>query len=1446
MIEKTDMFSKRETLNNICTVPDKIISVYSLEQHIWSGSNSKESRAKRESELQTIEEFQIDPVRPFLNDLFRKISAPYNPSKKDDPIGQGYWIQAEFGSGKSHLLCFLSSLAIGNENAWNIIEDKEKKIGKGKRETLYQFWEGISSKSSNGKRGIFTIAKTLVGVGSGVVGLTDKGNKLSEYILDAAREQMELETGKNLSFYPVELLADRFLKDDLQRYQNDLKKFLKDPNYFEEDEFENIEDFLRDIQENKTPEYKRSCGNKLWRFYTEYLKVQPQIAAETEDILENMVNSILAEGYSGVLIVLDEVSLFMKNRPEELRIDDEKTLVILSNRLAKVKNLPLWLVCAAQQAIESKMGVKNIIADDRLKLVKLLEKEKDYYDIILSRVREIKNVNAIKNYYAYYKRGFTWPINIGEDEFTHFFPFHKPALEVLRSITYELTTTRSAIHFMHQTLKHQIKVKGDQLIRLWELFDEAVRYEEDPSGVHAGLVAIKTKKEMEYKSYEVSKSHIEGVSKGSLKVNRDKAIKVIQTLFLYHIAKLKLQGLSPEEISNEVLIERNVDASPDENIQHYEIIAENLKKELRQIVETKDEDKKPKYKFDPIYSGIDPRIEFQKARDEAESSDLIQKEAWSHLLALGKWEIKTRQMTLDLSSGIESIFVGIAKLTQSGPSGFFGASTDEQISLEWNGKEIYGTVGLRDLNKVAGKESFLSPLDSDQTENDFAIYISTKPTDEAVIKKLFDDYKDPRIIFWTPDELTTEEKDRLLDFAAYKKLVSNWSGKESEDAITIINWVSGSLQNDLGRIKIIVDSSYGRGRMDSISNTKINFRVTGNLLSIISPVVEKILNSVYESSEIKFNPPITFRKEEGVKVINGIVKTGEIPKGAKTNQNISAAKNFGLGLKIIKRGNDNKLDISENRFTKEMWDFINDKLTDETQKMKIETIYKNFSGYGGIKNYGLSKRIIQIYLLCLVREGKIRIFVSGKSGLSVTALDYSNITDQDFTTKSLDYLSEIQKMSAPKNWEVLRPYAEKILNEEIPITNNDSFISDYRKKLREIFKVEKQECLRTYNKSKSLFDLLGLNNPYEEDIKQIVNLFSKELPDGNDIDGILFLLKEAFGYNAFDKSESETLEIDDLANKLNCYKKIISLVKYETELRALYNYLKFEFPNYKEFDEIRKLQNELKTKISNFIEYIDSEIKLKTELLGNIPAQPSEKGTLGKLIKEYTLLYNIAHDKAIECSDNTRKKITQLIESDDFKLLKLMENISVLLPAKSDEFETNISKELNDLFKCENSSKASIEEDLKINPVHSCNFNVLNTEKILNDSNEKIEKTKSDFSSIINNKLEFLLNSTVINKLKQGESEILIKELLNKKDINELKIFLVKKLFKDNKLVDLINKYLKKVKISKISLKEFSPKLKTIEFNQVDDITEEFREFLNKKFNEIERSDDELPIIQID
>jgi len=63
-----NLFTARKSLDEICEVPEKIISVYSLEKHVWADSNSEAARKTRKPELRTIEEFQLDPVRPFLMD----------------------------------------------------------------------------------------------------------------------------------------------------------------------------------------------------------------------------------------------------------------------------------------------------------------------------------------------------------------------------------------------------------------------------------------------------------------------------------------------------------------------------------------------------------------------------------------------------------------------------------------------------------------------------------------------------------------------------------------------------------------------------------------------------------------------------------------------------------------------------------------------------------------------------------------------------------------------------------------------------------------------------------------------------------------------------------------------------------------------------------------------------------------------------------------------------------------------------------------------------------------------------------------------------------------------------------------------------------------------------------------------------------------------------------
>ncbi len=59
---------QRKSLDQITQVPDDIISVYVVEQHIWNNKGTEEerhqARKNRVAETQTVTEFLIDPVRP--------------------------------------------------------------------------------------------------------------------------------------------------------------------------------------------------------------------------------------------------------------------------------------------------------------------------------------------------------------------------------------------------------------------------------------------------------------------------------------------------------------------------------------------------------------------------------------------------------------------------------------------------------------------------------------------------------------------------------------------------------------------------------------------------------------------------------------------------------------------------------------------------------------------------------------------------------------------------------------------------------------------------------------------------------------------------------------------------------------------------------------------------------------------------------------------------------------------------------------------------------------------------------------------------------------------------------------------------------------------------------------------------------------------------------------
>jgi len=1420
---------QRKSLDQITDVPDDIISVYVVEQHIWENANSEEERAlarkTRRAETRTINEFLIDPVRPFLMDIFRQLSAPYEPNRKDNPIGQGYWIQAEFGSGKSHLLSFIGALALGGEKEWEIVRKKEEEAGRGKRENLAFFYEnGLQKKTKDGK-GILVAVKTLVG--QGAVNTVGEGKTLAEYILDAVADQFYLENGHSLPLYPEEILAERFLSQDLERYTKDLQKYLQDPTYFDEENRMSLDEFLDTLQNNQDPGIQRDMGQKLWDFYDGYLKTRPKIETDMEEVLKRMVKRLLDEGYAGLLLILDEVSLFMKNRSDKLRADDEKALVVLSNRLAKVENLPVWTVCAAQQAIETKLvGVKNIIADERLKLVPLLNKQEDYYDIALARVRTIKDAGAINQYYEDYKRGFSWPQAMGKDHFERFFPFYPPAIDVVRSVSYNLTTIRSALYFMLQTVKAQRKLQSNELISLWCLFDDVVNYTEDPSGTSRSIASVKTKFPDEWCAYEDAKRQIDETISGPIKAYRSRCEKIVKTLFLYHIANLSPDGLSHDEVMNCVMEwkdqETGQTADLQDNRDHYEILIEKLDTELVQV-----EKVGTKYRFNVQGTGPNPADVFARARAEAEASEVLRRDAWHQLLSLDGWQVNTNFMTLDLATGISSIFREIAPESQ------------QDITIRWHGREISGRVYMKNLRDTARKSGLLPNINSPDTGLDFSVFVSSTPLPGADRDKLVKDKADPRVLFWTPDDLTPSEQSLLIDFAAYRSMVAEAIGKETEQAKSIIDWVQGRLASQMGTIYRLVQESYGRGQISAVDHTQMSYQVQGELAAILTPLVGQVLDSTYASRDIEIEFPAPFNDINAVNVINGIVKAGEFPRGIKVSKEVSASQNYGFALQIMRRPNDLKLDLRDCRYTSEILDWIEEKLGDTGASMPAGTIYKNFMGIGGPNNinYGLSKRMVQMYLLCLVREGRIRITLAGRN-MPAEVVDYSNISALDFKVALLDGFDQVQRLKPPEGWEVLAPFAAVLLQDDtVKGIREDAEIQKSVQRLLE-YKTNALVAFRKFHHG-----LLDLFTEWERPFSSEDRLSEWEkflLSPADATDPIAFLrngLEEAFGYPVYHEETVRPEDQDDLATRRHDVEQAECFYNHKEQLRAAMRYLKVEIPEEPSLEELKRTFHSLNERKKNLDSWVFNENRLLSEFLD----------PMGTAIETYKVRYLQVFDRVVTHTEQVRQKISELDTRPDFMSVTTLSNVISLDSDTSGEMLRTIQEKANDELFPTKVTRAVLDRELNDRPKpDESPLTLENGLSWIQKADQALQSSVNAIEDALLVKARLLYSPALRERLEQGKGEKLIDNLLKSKSPADLAKLLISTVEKGQgkDLIRLLNLYLKKIKVQRVRISDFKPLKHTLELADVDAASDEFKKFLVDQFTT--KDDDEITIVEIE
>ena len=411
------------------------------------------------------------------------------------------------------------------------------------------------------------------------------------------------------------------------------------------------------------------------------------------------------------------------------------------------------------------------------------------------------------------------------------------------------------------------------------------------------------------------------------------------------------------------------------------------------------------------------------------------------------------------------------------------------------------------------------------------------------------------------------------------------------------------------------------------------FEVQGELSAILTNLVSQVLDTVYVCREMEFDAPAPFNDVNAINVINGIVKSGLIPHNAKPTKEISAAQNYGFALQIMRRPNDHKLDLRECRYTQDLAGWIEEKLGDTSTTLPAETIYKNFMGINGPNSlhYGLSKRMVQLYLLCLVHEGKIRILLSGRN-LPVEVVDYSNIAGIDFKVAVLDAFHQIQRLKPPEGWPVLAPFAAVLLSDPSLLTVHED--ADIQDAIQRLLAFKTEQLKPTQNLLAGIDDLFAeiqQSNPLDDRLQAWKKFLEAHVDTIDPIPYFRNALEKAFGYRIYQDDQVEQDDVDDLSIRKVEVEQAGKLLQYSERIRAAYRYTHVSLPDDPALASTRSALELVALRITNLGDYLSSETRLLNDLLD--PASEA--------IQSYSIRYLQAFDQVVSVTEQVRLKLRE-------------------------------------------------------------------------------------------------------------------------------------------------------------------------------------------------------------
>lgn len=863
--------------------------------------------------------------------------------------GQGFWVQAEYGAGKTHFLAVLINLLMWrDQGVWQRLRDNESK----------KEYDGPLSKLR-----MFPVAFSLRGLGD-----SDGKDSLMRIFEEQIRESLDQhdpDLSKQVKLTSAELADAWFASDASSVLRPAVAAFFQKEHHCAPDEFRaksGAKKFGQELVRSTIPE-----GRLQGKFKDRFSFIYDQITKLGK--------------YDGLIFVIDEFRSWQDRHTEgsAAYAEDEEILETLAYVLP-THHLNIVTIVASQGDMPQKLSGGGQ-GDRFMPLYLLADKNKgDFGEIVTFRCRDLKPgaTTDIKDYYDYCRKEYRFikQGNISLEYFTSIFPFQPRTFDVMRRITqnadkHNLPTARSAIRIAWETLQADGRLQDKRLITLSDI----IRTTELGKGLNH---------EFYRDDYRGLQTSIEQLAEfdGSPE-EHEQARRVLETLFLWAMSlpDTLRDGLTAQEVAEAAWL---MDDALGANAQAEHLLTKLVQNgyPIRSAKKTRDGKEVVVYSYETSAVQDNPGKHFAPLKKKAKEDLHGQNAKWTESLFWQLADINTEaQEELGVNGGILAGFVPADQRSVQDKAAGKAAQFQFPNRAAGSTKKVHKTQYSGEVVVCDHwRAEFGEPI-KNADQHFRLVYLTAKPevTDDKITAAL----SDVRVAVCRPDSLSEETREALADLIAAENLKRN-STAPNQNSLRdyadntrrkAIKAVLKCQLDEFRRGKVLTQKGYG------IPATEVFKNSTDREADLAGRLIEKAYDTpLFSPKDLKKD----FTDNDAKKVFAGLFRK-EPAKAEK-----DAVTNFGVGQELTVKSHPSDFKPDASQALQKLRELIGART--DVPLAEVKTMFC-------AAPYGLTEAMVVLYACSLVKGGGYELALNPSS--AITLIDQTPLAKNRLTTHAL-------------------------------------------------------------------------------------------------------------------------------------------------------------------------------------------------------------------------------------------------------------------------------------------------------------------------------------------------------------------------------------------------------------------------------------------------------------